>query len=113
MAFDQSGSAGVMTLGPDEVETSPAVKALDPSEVEDAPAARQSAPAQSDASSPDQLLPAGATGPLPGIRQPQVNMRVPSLGETLTGVNPNQAPQTTYDYGQTAIPRVAQGAREV
>ena len=45
--------------------------------------------------------------------QPQVNMRAPSLGETLTGVNPRQAPQTTYDYGQSAIPRAVQGAREV
>ena len=35
MAFDQAG--GVMTLDPDEVETSPAVKTLDASEVEDAP----------------------------------------------------------------------------
>src|ERR1700739_1799611 len=111
MAFDQA--SGVLTLDPDEVETSPVAKALDPSEVEDAPSTRQSAPTQPAASSPRQLLPAGATGPLPGIPQPQVNMRVPSLGETLTGVNPNQAPQTTYDYGQTAIPRVAQGAREV
>ena len=37
----------------------------------------------------------------------------PSIGETLTGVNPNQAPQNTYDYGQNAIPRAVQGAREV
>ena len=102
-----------MTLDPDEVETSPVEKALDPSEVEDAPGPRQSAPTQSAASSPGQLLPAGATGPLPGIPRPQVDMRAPSIGETLTGVNPNQAPQNTYDYGQSAIPRAVQGAREV
>ena len=114
MAFDQAG--GVMTLAPDEVETSPAMKTLDASEVEDAPSVRQSASAQSSDSSsqqPTPSLPAGAVGPLPGILRPQVNMRVPSLGETLTGVNPRQAPQATYDYGQSAIPRAVQGAREV
>ena len=118
MAFDQTGSAGVMTLDPDEVETSPAEKALDASEVEDAPSCAQNASTQSADSSPAQSLPtpplpAGAVGPLPGIPQPQVDMRVPSLGETLTGVNPHQTPQSTYDYGQNAIPRAAQGAREV
>ena len=35
------------------------------------------------------------------------------LDETLTGVNPRQTPKTTYNYGQNAIPRAAQGAREV
>ena len=117
MAFDQTGSAGVMTLDPDEVETSPTEKALDASEVEDAPV-RQSASTQSADSSPEQSLPtpplpAGAVGPLPGIPQPKVDMRVPSLGETLTGVNPHQTPQSAYDYGQNAIPRAVQGAREV
>ena len=111
MAFDQAG--GVMTLDPDEVETSPAVKTLDASEVEDAPSLRQTQSSDSSSQQPTPSLPAGAVGPLPGIPQPQVNMRVPSLGETLTGVNPNQAPQTTYDYGQSAIPRAVQGAREV
>src|ERR1700734_3467314 len=134
MAFDQAG--GVMTLDPDEVETSPAVKTLDASEVEDAPSVRQGSSSQSSDSSSQQttpetasgsgsmyesnapnprpsIAPAGAVGPLPGVPQPQVNMRVPSLGEALTGVNPRQAPQATYDYGQNAIPRAVQGAREV
>src|SRR3984885_11953252 len=139
MAFDQAG--GVMTLDPDEVETSPAVKTLDASEVEDAPSVRQGSSSQSSDSSSQQTtsetasgsvsmyesnapnpmprpavtspLPAGAVGPLPGVPQPQVNMRVPSIGETLTGVNPRQAPQATYDYGQSAIPRAVHGAREV
>ena len=44
MAFDQS--AGVLTLDPDEVETSPAATALDPSEVEDAPSQSVSSSAQ-------------------------------------------------------------------
>ena len=113
MAFDQTGSAGVMTLDPDEVETSPTEKALDPSEVEDAPSVRQSASTQSAASSSEQSLPAGGTGPLPGIPQPQADMRVPSIGETLTGVNPDQDPKALYNYGQNAIPRAVQGAREV
>ncbi len=129
MAFDQAGGPGVMTLDPDEVETSPSEKALDASEVEDAPSLRQSGSAQSADSAPGQALPtpqvnlprspitqsqpAGAGGPLPRVPQPQADMRVPSLGETLTGVNPRQAPQNAYDYGQSAIPRAMQGAREV
>ena len=111
MAFDQAG--GVMTLDPDEVETSPAVKTLDASEVEDAPSVRQAQSSDSSSQQPTPSLPAGAVGPLPGIPSLKSDMRAPSLGETLTGVNPRQAPQTTYDYGQSAIPRAVQGAREV
>ena len=107
-----------MTLDPDEVETSPAVKTLDASEVEDAPSlcARAASCAifhDSSSQQPTPSLPSGAVGPLPGIPQPQVNMRVPSLGETLTGVNPVRRRRATYDYGQSAIPRAVQGAREV
>src|SRR5580658_1766287 len=102
MALDQSGNAGVIALDPDEVETSPAAKTLDQSEVEDAPGARAIAQPLDPWS--EQPRPVGAVGPLPGIPRAKVDMRVPSLGETLTGVNPNQAPQSTYDYGQRAIP---------
>jgi hypothetical protein len=103
MALDQNGSAGVMTLDPDEVETSSGVRALDSSEMEDAPPLRQAASPERTDSSGTPPMPAGAAGLLPGVPQPQVDMRVPSIGETLTGVNPNQGPKAVYDYGQNAI----------
>ena len=131
MAFDQAG--GVMTLDPDEVETSPAVKTLDASEVEDAPS--RVPPVLRLASNPRRdclaVVPVRSECPNPsrGHRNspcrrrrrsvawypaaPGQHAASPSLGETLTGVNPRQAPQATYDYGQNAIPRAVQGAREV
>jgi len=113
MASDQGGSGGVLTLDPDEVETSPAAKALDPSEVEDAPRPRQSSLAQT--ASPEAPLPtpqtagggsryeanipnpaprppitqpAGPSGALPGIPQPQVDMQGQPLIQTVFGTDP-------------------------
>jgi hypothetical protein len=132
MAFDPAG--GVLTLDPDEVETSPAAKALDPSEVEDAPSPRQNSLAQSasagqplptpqtagggsryEANIPNPLprLPAGATGPLPAIPQPQVDMHVPEAGGPFASPKGLPEPTQVYNYGQNAIPRAVQGAQEV
>ncbi len=76
------------------------------------------------------MQPTGVVGSLPGIPQPRVDMEVPNLGRTLVNAvgeadtagmerqiipGPDGKPMTALipNYGQRAIPRVTQGAREV
>lgn len=58
---------------------------------------------------------AGAAGPLPGVPRPQVDMTVPSIGETVTGQsNPKTAkPTQMYDYGGKGTEETESGIEQL
>ena len=118
MPADQAAGGGTLTLDPDEVETSSAAATLDPSEVEDAPSqgASSSAPAQPTPTpqtsgggsryeanisnpaprpsiNPLQPLLAAIWTVLPGIPQPQVDMKIPDAAGPFA--SPKGLPQLT------------------
>jgi len=108
MSFDHRADAGTLTLDPDEVETSPTAQTLDHLSGR-RPPVRQSAYTQ----------PADAS-PMPPVRLVGTwrlaaagRHACPSLGQTISGVNRTKHRKSTYNYGQSAIPRLEKGVQEV